>query len=893
MRLRRLAISGIGPFRGEETIDFQSLTRSGLFLIEGPTGAGKSTIIDAITFALYGSVAGGSESTTDRIRSDLADPATPSYVELEFDVQGSTYVVRRQPAYSRPKLRGEGTIKENPKQTLRALDGSMEPITDAKEIAVQVRRLLGLSAEHFRKLVVLPQGEFDALLRATPADRFEVLGHLIDDGFMHRVQEDLVARGREAETRREAIRARIREVSATLCSRAREAIDDIPEAESLGIEDVEGILTRLRALVAAAQQRTESLTGPATAAAEAAVAASTSLSRAEAGAAALAALAVRRTALPPALQSQPADQLRHRRTQLAEAMARLEPFIAWEDAETERNELTRDLEHRAHVARERVEALRHQAQHMPGARADLEQRRQQAVLVAAAIDQHRIEVTRLEALVATAAELRSREAELETLAVQAAALKEAAESSRMALVGARERRVALLELRLAHSAADLAARLHDDEACPVCGATQHPHPAEPPEGGLVSDAALELAESAVAHAEETDAEAGSAWQAAQTALSQAQSKVDALRGQLQRADPAALDAALTAARESVISAEAAADLVRELESQLADVDRQAATLGSQLAAASAAVTEAETHVTAHVARVASESDALLQAVGTDSSARAAAEAARNESVAIDDFLDAAEAAAGLDSDVDVGALRTAAAASQAESQQLRNQLEQARDSLTRLSSTLAAVESLAQHWTAAHSEISVALAETETAVSLGLLASAQTKANTRRLTLQSYAVQRRFRTVLDAGTRHLERMTGGHFAFELDESVGKGYSGLGISVRDQWSGTLRDPKALSGGETFIASLALALGLADVVREENGGVDLQTLFVDEGFGSLDQESLQQVLDQLDALRARGRVVGVISHVTEMKDWVHDRVIVEAGPPGKGSRLVQPA
>ncbi|MGA0979919.1 MAG: AAA family ATPase, partial [Candidatus Nanopelagicales bacterium] len=98
MRLRRLALSGIGPFRGEEVIDFDTLTRSGLFLVEGPTGAGKSTIIDAITYALYGSVAGGRESTTDRIRSDLADPRTPSFVALEFDVCGSPDQGWRQPA---------------------------------------------------------------------------------------------------------------------------------------------------------------------------------------------------------------------------------------------------------------------------------------------------------------------------------------------------------------------------------------------------------------------------------------------------------------------------------------------------------------------------------------------------------------------------------------------------------------------------------------------------------------------------------------------------------------------------------------------------------------------------------------------------------------------------
>jgi DNA repair protein SbcC/Rad50 len=184
------------------------------------------------------------------------------------------------------------------------------------------------------------------------------------------------------------------------------------------------------------------------------------------------------------------------------------------------------------------------------------------------------------------------------------------------------------------------------------------------------------------------------------------------------------------------------------------------------------------------------------------------------------------------------------------------------------------------------------LQATDTAIRLGDLVSARSSANTRRLTLQAYAVQHRFKGVLEAATVHLERMSGGHFALELDDSSsGNAHAGLGITVRDVWSNTVRDTKALSGGETFIASLALALGLADVVREENGGVDLNTLFVDEGFGSLDQESLQQVLDQLDSLRSRGRVVGVISHVTEMKDWVHDWLRIVPGPRGTGSRIQQ--
>ena len=167
---------------------------------------------------------------------------------------------------------------------------------------------------------------------------------------------------------------------------------------------------------------------------------------------------------------------------------------------------------------------------------------------------------------------------------------------------------------------------------------------------------------------------------------------------------------------------------------------------------------------------------------------------------------------------------------------------------------------------------------TSGAISLAALA---TGANTRKLPLRSYALQRRFESVLAAASVHLVRMSSGKFSFELSQQVGAGHSGLGIMVHDAWTGHTQEPKSLSGGETFYAALSLALGLADVVRGEAGGSALETLFIDEGFGSLDQETLYQVLDQLDLMRAGGRVIGVISHVTEMKESIPDRLDVRRG------------
>ena len=181
MRLHRLTLTGIGPFRHEQTIDFDDLTASGLFLIEGPTGAGKSTVIDAIVFALYGTTS-GAESDLARVRSHLCAPDEPSRVVLEFSIGGVRHTIARTPKYDRLKKDGSGTRPVPAGQVLEVHDGHMPGMREAKEIGVYLQQRLGLSAEQFRRLVVLPQGEFDRLLKAKARERYEMLASLIDDG---------------------------------------------------------------------------------------------------------------------------------------------------------------------------------------------------------------------------------------------------------------------------------------------------------------------------------------------------------------------------------------------------------------------------------------------------------------------------------------------------------------------------------------------------------------------------------------------------------------------------------------------------------------------------------------------------------------------------------------
>jgi exonuclease SbcC len=163
------------------------------------------------------------------------------------------------------------------------------------------------------------------------------------------------------------------------------------------------------------------------------------------------------------------------------------------------------------------------------------------------------------------------------------------------------------------------------------------------------------------------------------------------------------------------------------------------------------------------------------------------------------------------------------------------------------------------------------------------------------MSLNSYVLAARLEQVAAAASERLIAMSDGRYTLQhTDAKAARGAkSGLGLEVVDEWTGQRRDTATLSGGESFMASLALALGLADVVQQEAGGVDIETLFVDEGFGSLDEQSLEQVMDALEGLRDGGRVVGLVSHVAEMKQRISSQLQVIKNRNGSTVRIVDAA
>jgi exonuclease SbcC len=503
---------------------------------------------------------------------------------------------------------------------------------------------------------------------------------------------------------------------------------------------------------------------------------------------------------------------------------------------------------------------------------------------------------------------------------------------------ARERWLDLRGQRLEGMAAELAAQLTEGSDCPVCGATEHPRPAShtgPVVTGDDEQAAREAAESAEA-----------ALAAAAAELERGERELAALRVRAGDVPVAEQVAALQQLRETAgetagLAAEASAArevlraLLAEREAAGARLaadreDLQARTaerdaLSEHLAHLEARLAQArgdDADLAARAARLADTAarcEALVAAEAEEVRARATADAARlaverrTVAAGFDDVLDAAAALlpegrlAAVDRRLDghdhaVAVLRTRlaepeltdlaprpdVAAVESRCAAATRTREDAVAELERARRCGAALESLAGDVTAAEMELADARAWSDQVSALAELVNGR-GSNALRMRLQSFVLAARLEQVAEVASRRLQDMSGGRYTFLHNDAQGRhgARGGLGLDVFDEYTGVRRATKTLSGGESFMASLALALGLADVVTAETGAVQIDTLFVDEGFGTLDPQALDAVMTVLDELRRGGRTVGVISHLEELRTRIPTRLEVVSGR--HGSRL----
>ncbi|WIJ45975.1 AAA family ATPase [Curtobacterium citreum] len=1002
MYLHRLELRAIGPYPDTVVIDFAALAASGVFLLEGPTGSGKSTIIDAVVFALYGGLAGES-STSDRLHSQHADPATEPFVELVFETGAGLFRVRRTPQYDRPKQRGTGTVRQQASAQLFRLahpaDPAGEPVSSRiPEIGLEVTRIVGLDRAQFLQTVVLPQGEFARFLRSPGEERRKLLQSLFGTQVYDRTANELAARRRAVLAEVEGAESRVRDALSRFAQAAgvddpdERAVDDVVAglrsvaAETDGhrraaVSDAErarehersirervtarerraALLDRRRALDAAADEVTaarDCLELGERAARVATSADALDAARARAAQATDAATARRQGA------GLDADiDVVGVRTALADCLSDVRHLVAVERTFPVRRRTAADAAVRTEDLAARSAALVDALERRPAERATIVESARTATALAADAEPARVEVERV-------AQLR---ADLSTRVTAARAQEQAERAvadARAAASAALATETDLRARRIAGLAGELGAALQPGDACPVCGAVEHPSVAVPQDDHPSADA-VESAASAARAAE-------AALAAAATDLALAQQEHERLRTVLGDLDADTLETRATAAAERVRAAHDAAvqvldlerrrtahdEQTRALEQERTTVASEHAVLVSSAAAESERLAQDTAAVDAAVRRAtvaldagtsaSTDTEVTETASGTGSSLADAVRALDDRVAELDAVLAAdarvATAAASVaerqsevtavcaEQGFDTVERARAAIVPAADGERLRAVvatadreravvdaglaepavLEAARtaDETLDLTAAVAARDTAVERADAA-TRVAVSAADrlaaaarcgedvaravrarestsarSRAVVRLADVAAGSTSVNPSGITLGTYVLMRRFEDVVAAANDRLRGMLGGRFTLETSEERETGSrarkTGLALAVHDHTTDTLRAPGSLSGGETFTVSLCLALGLADVVQAEAGGVALGTLFVDEGFGTLDPETLDDVIGQLARLTAGGRQVGIVSHVEELKQRIPERIAVRR-TPGGGSRV----
>lgn len=1018
MRILRLTMDAVGPFPGHEVIDFEAFSDAGRFLLSGPTGAGKSTIIDAIVFALYGKVSGGRDSSDSRIRSRYASEQAKTEVELIFSTSSGNYKVRRQPAYERVKKNGKGVTKQNAKAWLFKLDEQLrevsEPLTKTSDVGTEITRIVGLSREQFTQTVVLPQGKFAQFLRSTSKDRQDLLQELFGTAIFEDLQLDLVERARKVKKNQEALDATLRANLGVLASLLDEA-PQLDPARCLVYEPVPKVDCEFDPLETAWDSRFKPLTpwlehNQRCANLEVSALREQedklrsefvyqrdlatrqerylALTKEHEQLVAQGPAQRQRLAQIQALQALSDlkpwhEQLKQAQAQQAVAQRQLSQALALEQLESDERAqaVLQPLDYRGAQALSvqltaQVAALNPQVEleaGLAGRRRDLQTKTQAHESASAKLAQGRERENQLPTQIASKQEL------LEQLNEQAATLpaaqlaqEQATQALKLAkaheqLVEDQQRALKLqqlvaLELKqasqshkhmleqwLSQSALNLAQNLVDGEPCPVCGATEHPAPAT--QGG--ENISQEQLDQALEKVNEVQGE-----------LSQASERVTKLAAQLE-AQPCQLSpaqareqlqeakAALTAAKQASEQARSCkaqiAKLNAELEALRADnqaaqarlagdakeiqllgekIEADAASLScegfesvaakveylSQLAAGLEQLAKAGQELDQCKKRAQQAADsfaaqwAQASASFAEHSAKPAApaptdpaeteptqaEPTQDTSVANvqDGYAQACQDFAGLD----LAALKATSASyekslsiNQAALAELEGieltppPLEQTQAQLEQAQAKTQACQTYASTWQAFAGQVNAQLAKLNELLArrskasdkdgqLLALASAANGDNQARLTLSAWVLQAHFHQVLVFANERLGVIGAGRYELinvDSEEDTRQQKQGLGLAVVDHLSGTTRSPRTLSGGESFYVSLALALALADVVATQNGGIEMNTLFIDEGFGSLDEGTLAEVMDVLGALHSGGRVVGIVSHVSELK------------------------
>ena len=906
MRPIVLTLSAFGPYAARTDVDFDKLGQSGLYLITGDTGAGKTTLFDAITFALYGE-ASGQERKSAMMRSKYADASVPTFVELEFELRGRRYRVRRAPEYERPKLRGEGVTQSRAEAQLHFPDGHV--MDSYRDVTSEVENLIGLTREQFSQIGMIAQGDFKRLLLADTQERREILQRIFHTERFEQLQIRLSERANQA--KRDAA-----EAERALMQNA--ALLTVPDALYAAFDEMQREATPANlearcALVRQGMQADETRAAEIETAQETLHRQSAALGeriglakkRAEEQkqmeAVAREIISAEEEAAQARKESAAAEALRPRReaieTQAGRLQARMADYAQAAELESRQAALTENIQ-RAEEAEQRAHAMR----------AELHQKLETAREKVAQLPQ----IIEMKAEAEKAAgEAKQRVEQMERL-IQALADLEARQNTHQQMRNAEMERLRLCtQAKTAYDKAEtaffgaqagiLAETLKEGSPCPVCGAAHHPHPARRTEDAP-TQAELEALRDRRDHAERAAQEAHSAAERAAEALGAAgrlaedrmqeagcaqpiaRQDAEQLRGQLNahRQDCLARQARLASRAQALERAKALIPQKEAEEKQFADEEQQRALEKRGLLSSRAELTQQlDTLKKSLPFETRRQAEQALDALKAEKSAidRAAEESAKK-------LRQSGERLAALNAQKQTLTRRLAEEKQGETLEALQEQSARLAAQSTVLEKEMRGLHTRFAGNRAVLARIEAGLTDAEKkrakAMQLGTLSATANGqlAGRDKVTLEVYVQMAYFDRVIARANLRLREMTEEQYELRRRAEAGnqRSQSGLDLEVIDHVNGSARDVRTLSGGESFMASLALALGLSDEVQSSTAGVSLGSLFVDEGFGSLDAQALSQAIGVLSGLTQGNKLVGIISHVEELNRRIDKKIIV---------------
>ena len=922
MRPLKLTLTGFGPYRNTNVIDMESLGRGGLYLITGDTGAGKTFIFDAITYALYGDMSGSGRDSRS-VRSQYSADGEKTEVELVFEYRGHRYTVQRNPEYFRAKKSGEGFTKQTAGATLIKPDGSV--VDGSVKVNEEIKSILGIDKGQFCSIAMIAQGEFRKVLNAGTDERQKLFRRLFNTQPYSRLSDELKELNRKNVEKynnvMQSVNLSLAPLSCSFDDVLSAALEDMKsraDKESVPADDICALLTSLtergasvsKALSAEAEtvnDRLSVLDGKLALAAnhrentaklrearEAVTVLDEEIRKAE-------------EALSAANAKKP--DIERLEKEAAQTEASIGLYDELDSVRAEKEALAKGLETKKNElsdARGKAEKLKEEIDGCSALLEELKHTGEDILKNDSLIEKTRTRADVLEKLLKDISDVREkdkflkdRQNELEPLLTEADRLE--SEYSLMQSAYMREQ------------AGILAGSLEDGMPCPVCGSVHHPAPAklstEAPSEKDLKEKKKE-AEKARKRATDKAGEAQTARGILETAMNSTVETAMKETGtdDLQKAGDAA-EAELAQLKETAEELRRIRKDLKEKADKAEELNRSLPQLRASYEKMTGDAKEIEEKINAETA-AASAAEARFKQIGKDLAygSREEAESAvqerkheaermrrdienasrrSNEAVSHKHANDARiseleDVVKGYEP-VDEKAAKEEAAAVSAEKTAVNQKQIQTASELKTAEAALKAVKAAAEELSRIRKEHEITDPLSRTAN--GLLQGKE------RITLESYVQAFYFERIIRRANRRLIMMSDGQYEFvRAGGSDDKRHlSGLGLGVLDHFSGTERPVSTLSGGESFMASLSLALGLSDEVQASAGGIRLDTMFVDEGFGSLDSETLEKAVRTLTELSEEDRLVGIISHVDSLRSRI-DRQIEVTKDRDAGSRAV---